>query len=115
MQADDDRAPDGGALPECPEDLMARTIATHAAEPLFLIDAESRISYANPAAEKTFGWSLEEMRGKVLRDLLGCSCGRGQVCPRLTCIQEEVPNSPITEPPYEASMSHKDGTRLEVV
>ena len=115
MQADDESAADAGALPECPEDLMARTIATHAAEPLFLLDAENRITFGNPAAERTFGWSLKEMRGKALRDLVGCSCGRGEVCPRLTSIQEKVPNSPITEPPYEASMSRKDGTRLEVV
>ena len=115
MQADNDSAPDAGGLPECPEELMARTIATHAAEPLFLIDAESRVTYGNPAAERTFGWSLKEMRGKGLRDLVGCSCGRGQACPRRACIQEEVPNSPIAEPPYEASMSRKDGTRLEVV
>ncbi len=115
MKADHDSAADAGAVPECPEELMARTIAAHAARPVFMIDAEGRITYGNPAAERTFGWSLGEMRGQGLRDLMGCSCGRGQACPRLTCIQKEVPNSPIIEAPYEASMSRKDGARIEAV
>ncbi|WP_158600827.1 PAS domain S-box protein [Teichococcus wenyumeiae] len=50
-------------------DLLA-TITEHAAEALFLMDPEGRITFANPAAEQMFGWQRGELMGRALHDLL---------------------------------------------
>jgi len=94
---------------------LMQTIATHAAEPLFLIDAENRITFANPAAERTFGWSISEMTGVRLRDLTGCTCNRAGPCPRMDLIPQCSLDSLHTEPCYEAKMQRKGGQPLEVV
>lgn len=39
-------------------------------EGLFLLDRAGRVAFVNPAAERMFGWSLDEMRGRTLHDLV---------------------------------------------
>ncbi|MDO9713012.1 PAS domain S-box protein [Paracraurococcus lichenis] len=51
------------------KDLLA-TITDHAAEALFLMNREGRITFANPAAEQMFGWERGELLDCVLHDLL---------------------------------------------
>jgi PAS domain S-box-containing protein len=49
---------------------LATLIVENAADPIFVIDAEERTVFANPAAERTFGWSQAELSGKVLHDVM---------------------------------------------
>jgi two-component system, cell cycle sensor histidine kinase and response regulator CckA len=51
---------------------LADAITTNAAEALFLIDNEGRITFANPTAEKTFGWEQAELVGEPLLEKLQC-------------------------------------------
>jgi two-component system, cell cycle sensor histidine kinase and response regulator CckA len=51
---------------------LADAIATNAAEALFLIDNEGRITFANPTAERTFGWEQAELVGEPLLAKLQC-------------------------------------------
>jgi PAS domain S-box-containing protein len=46
-----------------------RTITNSMSEGLFAIDTEGRVTYLNEAAEKLFGWSLPEVRGRVMHYL----------------------------------------------
>jgi PAS domain S-box-containing protein len=49
---------------------LNRTITEHVAEALFMMDAEGRVTFSNPAAERLFGWTGVELRGQVLHDLM---------------------------------------------
>ena len=51
---------------------VADAIATNAAEALFLIDGEGRITFANPIAQTMFGWPQEELLGQFLHEKLDC-------------------------------------------
>jgi PAS domain S-box-containing protein len=53
---------------------LADAIATNAAEALFLIASEGRITFANPTAEGIFGWTQDELVGEFLQEKLH---GRG--------------------------------------
>src|ERR1022692_1053684 len=65
---------------ECAQDELT-TIATSTADALFLLGADGRITYANPAAEKTLGWKASELTGTKLREMVHCSCDRARACP----------------------------------
>ncbi len=49
---------------------LNQAITTHAAESLFLIDHQGRVTFLNPAAEQTFGWQQDETLGQFLPELL---------------------------------------------
>ncbi len=55
-----------GALRERTE--LLATITDNAAEAIFLMDADGRVTFMNPAAERMFGWPREELLGRVLHD-----------------------------------------------
>lgn len=37
---------------------IAQLVTEHAADAIFLLDGDGRTTFANPAAEEMFGWSL---------------------------------------------------------
>jgi two-component system cell cycle sensor histidine kinase/response regulator CckA len=49
---------------------LADAITSNAAEALFLVDSESRTTFANPTAEAMFGWTSEELVGQPLHQKL---------------------------------------------
>ena len=56
------------ALMESENRMRAMSQASH--DPLVMIDAADRITFWNPAAERVFGYSEEEMLGQKLHDIL---------------------------------------------
>jgi PAS domain S-box-containing protein len=44
-------------------------VLTNMGEGLYTVDAEGSVTSMNPAAEKLFGWRLEELRGKKMHDV----------------------------------------------
>ncbi|WP_018261425.1 PAS domain-containing hybrid sensor histidine kinase/response regulator [Methylobacterium sp. WSM2598] len=47
-----------------------QTITDHVSEAVFQLDADGNITFANPAAEAMFGWSVEELLGRNLHETL---------------------------------------------
>lgn len=47
-----------------------RLIADNAVDPIFVNDSNGCVIYANPAAEKVFGYSVQEFLGSCLHDLI---------------------------------------------
>lgn len=60
-------------------------ITAHAIEAIFLLDKEGRTVFANPAAEKMFGWSMEELVGKKLHDVVHHHHADGREFPMEEC------------------------------
>lgn len=54
----------------------AKTITTHLGEGVSAIDAQGRVTFMNPAAERLLGWTLEEVGGRPLHDLVHPECGQ---------------------------------------
>jgi PAS domain S-box-containing protein len=48
---------------------LTNTLTTHAPEALFLLAPDGCITYANPAAESTFGWKHDEFVGRPFHQL----------------------------------------------
>jgi two-component system cell cycle sensor histidine kinase/response regulator CckA len=49
---------------------LTKTITDNTSEALFLADAEGRIHFMNPAAERMLGWNAAELAGKVFHDVV---------------------------------------------
>lgn len=49
---------------------ILQTVTDHAGQAVFQMDHAGLVTFANPAAESMFGWSMEEMMGKNLHRLI---------------------------------------------
>jgi phosphoserine phosphatase RsbU/P len=80
--------PEEGRRPDVAYD-SASSIATAFAQivcdTIFILDAEGRIVYANAAAERMFGWPLEELRGQTLHARLHSQKLDGSELPSAGC------------------------------
>ncbi len=72
------------------ESSRIRMITTHVAEALWFMDAAGRVTFMNPAAEEMFGWSMEEIRGRVLHDVLHYKRADGTPYPITECAASET-------------------------
>jgi PAS domain S-box-containing protein len=67
------------------ESSRTRMITTHVAEALWFMDGSGRVTYMNPAAEEIFGWSAEEVRGRVLHEVVHYKHPDGTPYPMTEC------------------------------
>lgn len=64
---------------------FAGVITANAIEAIFLLDQEGRTLFANPAAEKMFGWSKHELIGQKLHDMVHHHHPDGRPFPMAEC------------------------------
>ncbi len=91
-----------------------RAIANSMGEGLFTLDPAGRLIYMNDAAERLLGWSLDELRGKVMHDITHTQCADGSELSSEAC--------PILQAGRERRVVHvesdlfllRDGRRLPV-
>src|SRR5918997_4183310 len=93
---------------------LTRAITDHAADSLFLWDAEGRVTFINPAAEETFGWRREELLGEVLHDRMHHHRPDGRAYPRSECPLLRVFESGQTLRDHEDVFFRKDGAPIDV-
>ncbi|TFW05455.1 bifunctional diguanylate cyclase/phosphodiesterase [Oxalobacteraceae bacterium OM1] len=62
-----------------------RIIVDHAPDPVFLTDTSGCITYLNPAAERLFGYRLDELAGRNLHDAVHHHTADGRPYPREAC------------------------------
>lgn len=94
---------------------LARTIVATAADAIFVMDAKGRIAFANPAAERIFGWRQADLLGKVLHDVLHATYPDGRRYPRSACPLIGVFTSRTTLQQHEDVFFRRDGTPVHVV
>jgi len=85
------------------------TLANHAAEALYLMDEQGRVTFMNPAAERMFGWSSAEMLGKVLHDVIHHKRADGAPFPIEECALGKVMISGAPALNHEDEFIHKAG------
>ena len=59
-----------GSVAACDSDAKLQCIAGAALNAIVMMDAAGRVDFWNPAAEKMFGWSAEEIIGRSVHDTL---------------------------------------------
>ena len=64
---------------------IIETITSTAADGIFMTDDEHRLTFANPAAERMFGFSFDEMRGKNMHEIVHYNRPDGSPYPAEEC------------------------------
>ncbi len=100
--------------PGNPEQRLTDLLANHAAEALYMMDAQGGVTFANPAAERMFGWSQQELLGRRLHEVLHHQRPDGTPYPMDTCPLGQVMVSGRTVLDHEDHFIHRDGSFIPV-
>jgi PAS domain S-box-containing protein len=84
-------------------------------EGLYTTDAQGRVTFMNPAAEKLFGWTLDQLRGKKMHDVTHYKHRDGtpfpcEECPGLRVLRE---GNILTN--HQDVFIRRDGTFFDVI
>jgi PAS domain S-box-containing protein len=93
---------------------VTRAITENAAEALFMMDAEGRTTFVNPAAERMFGYGREELLGQVLHDKIHSRHADGSPFPGADCLLYRSVAGTATITGHEGVFRRKDGTLVDV-
>ncbi|HYO65146.1 MAG TPA: PAS domain-containing sensor histidine kinase [Archangium sp.] len=96
------------------ESQLVHLLASHTVEAFFMMDSQGRVTYANPAAERMFGWSRQEMLGQVLHDLLHHHHPDGSPFPLDTCPLGQVMSVGRPVRDHEDLFIHRNGSFIPV-
>jgi PAS domain S-box-containing protein len=90
---------------------ITQAITDNAADSFFLLDPDGKVTFMNPAAEKTFGWKKEELIGQCLHDHIHYHKSQPAKC---NCPLRSVFTSGLTLRDLEDQFYCKNGSRLNV-
>ncbi|HYH37813.1 MAG TPA: histidine kinase dimerization/phosphoacceptor domain -containing protein [Azospirillum sp.] len=93
---------------------LANMVVENAADSIFVMDLEGRTVFANPAAERTFGWTLAELSGKTLHDMVHHHYPDGRPFPMAECPLGNVFAKRQTLEKHEDLFFRRDGTPIHV-
>jgi len=93
---------------------FTKLITENAAESLFLLDAEGRVTFINRAAERLFGYTRDELMGNLLHDRLHHQKPGGKPVPADECPLVRVFNSGTTLADHEDVFYNKNGAPIDV-
>jgi PAS domain S-box-containing protein len=90
-------------------------VMSNMGEGLYTVDANGLVTSMNPAAEKLFGWSFEELRGKRMHDVIHYKRRDGTPFPAEECAALRVLGDGGDLINYEDEFIKKDGTFFNVL
>ncbi|MBD0273591.1 MAG: PAS domain S-box protein, partial [Acetobacteraceae bacterium] len=93
---------------------LLRTITDNVAEALFLMDAEGRVTFMNPAAERMLAWPREELLGRALHDAVHHHRPDGSPYPAADCPLVQVFSTGRVLQAHEDTFFRRDGAALQV-
>ncbi len=93
---------------------LLTAITDSAADAIFVSDREERITLINPAAERIFGWSREELIGRKLHDAIHDRHPDGSPYPASECPLSRVYTTGETLVRHEDVFFRKDGSPVPV-
>jgi PAS domain S-box-containing protein len=103
------------------EEQLSRTasfdeaVMSNMGEGLYTVDSEGLVTSLNPAAEKLFGWTLDELRGRRMHDVTHYQHPDGTPFPAEDCAGFQVLHHGQILADYEDVFIRKDGTFFNVV
>lgn len=95
--------------------LLTQGIADAAAVCIFVTDAQGRVTFMNPEAERVFGFSFAELQGQGMHDAIHHHYPDGRPFPQHECPIGKVYQSGETTRSYEELFFRKDGSTVPVV
>ena len=90
-------------------------VMSNMGEGLYTVDSEGRVVSMNPAAEKMFGWTLDELRGRSMHDVTHYQHPDGTPFPAEECAGFQVLHHGHKLVGYEDIFIRKDGSFFNVV
>ncbi|MGO9545786.1 MAG: PAS domain S-box protein [Rhodomicrobium sp.] len=93
---------------------LTEVIGDRAADAIFLTDEAGCITYANPEAERAFGFEPWEMEGQNLHELLHHHYADGSEFPRGSCPMSKIQETGATVRNHEDVFFRKDGWPVQV-
>src|SRR5262245_40012952 len=84
-------------------------------EGLYTVDNQGLVTMMNPAAEKLFGWTLEELRGKKMHDVTHYAHPDGSPFPATECAGLKVLQQGIVLENHSDVFIRKNGTFFDVL
>jgi two-component system sensor kinase FixL len=97
------------------QNLLNSTIAVIVDHGLYTVDAGGLVTSMNPAAEKLFGWSFEELRGRKMHDITHHHHPDGTPFPAQECADLQALTRGTALPHHEDVFIRKDGTFFDVI
>ena len=93
---------------------LTQSIAEKSTDSIFVNDAEGRVTFMNPEAERVFGYAREELIGRPLHNVLHHTTPDGHPYPMDECPLCRVYRTGETIRNHEAVFFHKDGAPVYV-
>jgi PAS domain S-box-containing protein len=94
---------------------LTGAITRNAADAIFLMDTEGRLTFTNPAAEDLSGWTEHEMVGQPFHELLHSKRADGTRYPASECPLLGVLETGASLRDHEEVFWHKDGSPVSVL
>jgi PAS domain S-box-containing protein len=92
-----------------------QSIMANMAEGLYTVDTRGFVTYMNPAAERLFGWSSNEVLGRKMHDVIHYQYPDGRPFPADQCAGLQVLQEGTVLSDHEDVFIRKDGTFFPVV
>src|SRR6185436_20755353 len=83
-------------------------------EGVYTVDATGVVASMNPAAEKILGWTLDELRGRKMHDVIHYQHRDGTLFPTEDCAGFRVLNTGTPVFDQDDVFIHKDGSFFDV-
>jgi PAS domain S-box-containing protein len=93
---------------------LNRTITEHAPIAIYFVDAQNRITFANPHSEQLFGWVEGELLGRRFHDVFHHHHADGRPFPAEECTQFCASAAGRSLADVETTFFRKDGSAVQV-
>ena len=93
----------------------SQAILTNMAEGLYTVDTQGRVTFINPAAERLFGWTRDELSGRKMHDVTHYEHPDGRPFPAEECSGFQVLRTGTALHDHEDTFIRKDGSFFPVV
>ena len=93
---------------------LLTAITDSAADAIFVTDGDERVTFMNPAAERIFGWTRQELTGRKLHDTVHDRHPDGRPYPASECPLSRAYASGETLLRHEDVFFRKDGSPVQV-